>query len=430
MRLALILALAAPLAPAVAQETPPPTLDQLLTTAAAVHRSVMTLSNGCFSGPAYDRLIAEGRAAQFFLLGEEHGIAEGPKLAAALFRALQPAGYQHFVIEVSPQMATLLDARLHKGGLAGLSALYAEPGGEPAFFGMREEAHMLADVRGAVPGARPVLWGVDYEVLGDRQLIKALAAMPKPAAARAALAALAAASDAAWARHRRSGEISGIFSFGGDPQLVRAVREAWPGRDAQASAILKTLEETLEINALFLARQGWQSNARRAELIRGNFIQHWQAATGRGPAPKVMAKMGASHLLRGRSTTEVFDLGTLLPEVAALNGGHSFSLLVVPGEGALTAVSDPATLTYNSAPAKDGYARDLGPLMAAAASSGFTLIDLRPLRATRGLGRPTTNPGLLRTIMGYDMMLILTGSTPSAQFSANAQSPPAPACPR
>ncbi|WP_156254441.1 hypothetical protein [Sandarakinorhabdus oryzae] len=416
--------------PAAAQETPPPTLDQLLTTAATGQRSVMTLTNGCFSGPAYDRLIAEGQTAQFFLLGEEHGIAEGPKLAASLFRALKPAGYQHLVIEISPTMATLLDARLHQGGLAGLSALYAEPGGEPAFFGMREEAEMLAAVRSAVPGAKPVLWGVDYEVLGDRQLIKALAAMPKPEPARIALSTLAAASDAAWARHKRTGEISGIFSFGGDPQLVRAVRDAWPGRSAQASAILKTLEETLEINALFLARQGWLSNARRADLIRSNFIQHWQAATGKGPAPRVMAKMGASHLLRGRSTTEVFDLGALLPEVAALNGGHSFSLLVVPGEGALTAVNDPTTLTYKPALAKDGYAKDLGPLMAAAAGSGFTLIDLRPLRATRGLGRPTTNASLLRTIMGYDMLLIMTGSTPSGQFSATTQTPPAPACPR
>ena len=63
-----------------------------------------------FSGPAYDLLLSEARRAQFFLIGEEHGIAENPKLAGQLFEALVPSGYRRLGIEVSPPMARELDA--------------------------------------------------------------------------------------------------------------------------------------------------------------------------------------------------------------------------------------------------------------------------------------------------------------------------------
>ena len=400
-----------------AQDSTVDPLIEALTKGASQHRTDLRYDGRSFSGPAWDKLLDEGRDAQFFLLGEEHGIAENPNLAAALYRELATSGYERFVIEVSPTMAEKLDAAARKGGIKGLRSLYAQPGGEPAFFGMQEEAEMLVAIRQISSETTPVFWGVDYEVLGDRQLIKTLEDMPKPAAAAEALAALAAASDASWEKHGETRNPKFIFSFGGDPQLVRAVRASWPRRNAKASNILHTLEETLEINAMYLSGQNWSSNERRAELIRQNFLRHWQAETSNGNMPRLMAKMGASHLVRGRSNTEAFDLGTLLPELAAINGSKAFSLLVLPGEGAMTAVLDPANLTYNPSAAKDGYANDLIPLTSVAESDGFTLIDLRPLRAIKGLTRSTTNPNLLRTIMGYDMLLVMTGSTASENLT-------------
>jgi len=105
-----------------------------------------------FSGPALERLLVGARGASFFLIGEEHGIAENPKL----------------VIEISPPMARIVDQSLQNGGLDGLRDLFAKPGGEPAFFGMREEAELLAAVRRASPDDADAFWGIDYEVGGDR----------------------------------------------------------------------------------------------------------------------------------------------------------------------------------------------------------------------------------------------------------------------
>ncbi len=147
------------------------------------HRLQLDFDGNTFSGAAWDRLAEAGAAAQFFMVGEEHGIAENPKLVAQLFTELSHHGYSKLAIEISPTMAWLLDTTLATGGLDGLHKLFAQPGGEPAFFGMAEEAEMLAMVRAAKPSDEVVLWGTDYEVAGDRQLIKMLEDADKPVAA-------------------------------------------------------------------------------------------------------------------------------------------------------------------------------------------------------------------------------------------------------
>ncbi len=412
-RYALIMVLAAGLQPAASQAQGEPTLDERLYSAATENRLRLEYDGESFAGPAWELMLREGREAQFFVIGEEHGIAENPRLTAALFAELVKDGYSQLVIEISPPMATALDQALQAGGLQGLHELYAQDGAEPAFYGMQEEAELLATVRAAAQ-AGPVLWGVDYEVGADRYLLRQLAKLPKPAAAADALATLTAASHESWARYHETGSPQYIFSFAGDPQLVRELEESWPDRDPEADWILDTLLETLEINRLWVGGEAWRSNERRATLLRNNFLRYWQQAKQPGTAPRAMLKLGASHVVRGRNMTDTFDLGTMLPEVAALEGRHSFSILVLPGVESLIARFNPVDWSYQPAPAKDGYVKGLEPIVSAAHADGFTLIDLRPLRPIVGM-RPAPEE-LRRTVLGFDALLVMTGSTPSRNF--------------
>lgn len=390
-------------------------LAERIAEAATSTRQMLEFDGENFSGPAWETLVAEGQAAQFFLLGEEHGIAENPALAGALFAALAPAGYSRFMIEISPPMARVLDAAAREG-LEGIRRLYATPGSEPAFYGMAEEAAMLVQVRAAVKGPAPVLWGADYEVGGDRLLIATLGKQPKPQAAAEALAALKAASDASWAQYEETRDPQFIFSFSGDPALVRSLRDAWPARDEETASILDTLEQTFAINRLWVAGKGFASNERRSDFLRRNFITHWNAEKAAGRMPKVFAKFGASHMVRGRNNSEVYDLGTLMPEAAALEGQQAFHLLVLPGVGAATAVFNPSTWSYDPAPPKDGYMQGLEPILGAADPDAFTLIDLRPLRPLLGRWREGTHTELMRVVHGFDALLVLSGSTPSTNL--------------
>lgn len=399
--------------PAFSQSSPAQRpINERLAESSLANRHRLEFDGKAFSGPAWELLVRDGSKAQFFLLGEEHGIAENPKFAAALFSAL---GYLKFMIEVSPPMAAELDAAA-RNGVEGLKEMYATPGSEPAFYGMAEEAEMLASVRKSVKNRENALWGVDYEVSGDRLLIATLEGMKKPEAAERALAALKKASLDSWAQYEATRNPQFIYSFAGDPALVRAVRDAWPKRNDEATSILKTLEETFEINKLWIAGKGYASNERRSEFMRQNFLAHWRAEKAARRSPKVFAKLGSSHMVRGRNNSEVFDLGSLMPEIAALEGSTAFQLLVLPGKGSPTAVFDPTAWNYREAPPRNDYAAGLEPITNAAFPDAFTLIDVRPLRSILSRSRPEINAELMRVVHGYDAVLVMSGSTASANL--------------
>lgn len=388
-----------------------PSLADRITQRATENRHRLTFEGGHFSGPAYDLLVREGRAAQYFCIGEEHGIAENPKLAAQLFAEMN---YDKACVEISPPMAVELD-RAARGGVDGLRALFRDPGSQVAFFGMREEAEWLAAVRAARPGREQVIWGLDYEVGGDRRLIQILKAKRKPAAAATALAALEAASNASWAQYAETHSPQYIFSFAGDPALVASVRAAWPNADNEAQWILETLEETLAINKNWVDGQAWLSNQHRAQFNRANLRRHFAAQGEHNP--KVMFKFGASHIVRGLSHTQVLDIGTHVSERAELRGEKSFHVAVFPGANAQHAQFDPSAWTYRAADAGTYEDEGMTPLMAAAYPDSFTLIDLRPLRPLAfGQRHKALDADLVRTIHGYDALLVLTGSTASANL--------------
>src|SRR5690606_21497845 len=74
-------------APAAAA-APAPSLEQRLAGRAAEHRHALAFDGRAFSGPGWDLLLDEGRKAKFFMLGEEHGLAENAALAGQLVEAL------------------------------------------------------------------------------------------------------------------------------------------------------------------------------------------------------------------------------------------------------------------------------------------------------------------------------------------------------
>lgn len=397
--------------------TPTPGLLERLSALAGENRHRMAFQDGSFSGAGWDLLLSEGRKAGAFLVGEAHGVAEIPKLVAALFGALAPAGYDALAIETSPLMAGELD-RAAIGGLDGVRRLFADPGSAAAFYSMREEAGMLVAVRAGGRADRPVLWGLDYDVAADRLAIARLKARPKPPAAQEALDALEAASNASWSQYGATRGPQHIFTFSGDPALVAAVRMAWPDADAESAWMLEVLEETLNINRLFVSGANHASNQLRADLNKRNLLRYWRAAQAQGRTPRPMFKFGASHMVRGLNTTEAFDLGAMIPELMAFEGRSAFSLLVLPGRGSATAMFDPSAWTYRAGPPRDDHAAGLEAVAGQAFADAFTVIDLRPLRAllTGGGRSGSVDRELVRVVHGFDAMVVLSGSTPSANL--------------
>lgn len=404
-------------APAGAQTPTPaaprPPLADRLAEAAAGHRLPVSFADGRATGAGVDRLVEEGKAARFFLLGEEHGVAEVPALVGALMPALKPAGYSRLGVEVSAPAALMLDAAA-AGGLEALRAFHADRRGV-AFYGMSDEARMLAEVRAAFPGKAPLLFGLDYEVLADRRLIEALGTKA-PASAVAPVEALDEASRAGWAKYDSSRNLMDVLMFSGDPALVRAVREAWPKPDAASASILDTLEQTMIVNQHETSKRYFQANDTRAAFNRANWVRFWSIEGRRRNPPRALLKFGAGHMVRGRSITEVYDIGSLISETAALRGETSFHLLVIPLNGK-QAYLDAKTLAYAQTDASSVEDMALEPLARAALPGSSTLIDLRPLRPLMP-GSVTRNADarLSRVVHGFDMLLLVEGATASGNL--------------
>lgn len=213
---------------------PAPTFEERLAAKAAESRHAVRFKDGAFSGPGWDLLVKEGHASRFFLVGEEHGVAEIPAVVRELFRALQPAGYRHLAIEISPPMATVLDG-LAREGLPKVTSFFQEYPPGVAFFTLKEEAELLVAARAAVAGDAPVLWGLDYEVTADRFLLDRMRRKTPEGPARQAVEALHEKSAAAWKTVSETKNPAAFFSFSASPDVLTDLRQAWPDPDPESA---------------------------------------------------------------------------------------------------------------------------------------------------------------------------------------------------
>jgi len=269
---------------------------------------------------------------------------------------------------------------------------------------LREEAQFLASVINAGPKNERVLWGFDREIFSDRYLISRLESRV-PRRAKQSFIRLKEASTSSWAQREKNP--GPPFLFTQDPAIVSAVRADWPNPDRESDTILRTLEESLAINAVARTGTAWDSSERRAQWMRNAFAARLREERG---SPKVMMKFGYNHMIRGANYVNIFDLGAMTDEVAALNEGRAFHILVLPGPGSHQAVLGPGR-SFNSVSSDEfdefraGDQR-LTRVLPNAAATGHEVIDLRPLRALAMRGLDSWNPDVVRTIHGYDAAII------------------------
>ena len=362
------------------------------------------------AGPGWDWLIEQARGARFTLIGEEHGVAETAQLSAALFKALRESGYSRMAIELSPIIAQDIEAAARRKGLQGILDFYASPDTWSPMY-LREEAEFIASVVNGAPKKERVLWGFDREIFSDRYLISRLE--PRvPQRARESFTRLKEASTNSWAQREKNP--GPPFLFTQNPAIASDVRSAWPNPDRDSDTILRTLEESIAINAVARTGTAWDSSERRAQWMRNAFATRLKEERG---SPKVMMKFGYNHMIRGANYVNIFDLGAMPDEVAAQSGGRAFHILVLPGPGSRQAVLGPGRsfVSVSSDEFDEFGAGDqrLTRVLSNANATGHEVIDLRALRSLAMRGLEGWNPDVVRTIHGYDAAVIWKGARAS-----------------
>lgn len=387
----------------------PDTLSDLLRR----HRHAFRLEGDSLVGPGARFLLGEARRASFFVVGEDHGVAEIPRLCAALFERMVPLGYRHLAIEASPTVARELEERARWED-PGLEAFAAEAGIRVPFYAWREERELLARVVRASPVDSGALWGLDQEyIAGTEMAFRRLYELAPDEAARelAARERKRAGYGMAAARH---GDHSKLWLPSADSADFARLRAAFAGR-GEALRLIDDLRASSRVYRLFFDGERYRSAALRERLLKRNFAHRWREAQEAGDEPtKVMVKFGGGHALRGRGLfTGVHGLGNFLSELAVSRGSRSFHLLVLGGEGSLTTEVGPGLAFRTSRGATTG-ARWLSPVTRVLPGRGWAVFDLRPLRPLLAEGAAAANPLLEQVIWGYDALAVLSGSTPAS----------------
>ena len=377
------------------------------------NRLPLTMSDGP-AGRGWDWLVQKARDAHFTLIGEEHGVAETAQLSAALFSALRGSGYSRMAIELSPIVAQDIETAALRNGLQGIQNFFARPDTWSPMY-LREEAQFMASVVSVAPKNERVLWGFDREIFSDRYLISRLE--PKvPRRAKESFTRLKDASMNAGVLQQQGKGPPFLFS-GQDPAIVSAVRAAWPDPDRESDTILRTLEESLAINAVAQTGTAWDSSERRAQWMRSSLAASLREERGHG-SPKVMMKAGYNHMIRGLNYTNIFDVGSIPDEVAALSGGLAFHIIVLPGPGSRQAVLGPGRsfVSVSSDEFDEFEAGDqrLTRVLSNANATGHEVIDLRALRPLAIRGLEGWNSDVVRTIHGYDAAVMWKGAHASS----------------
>lgn len=377
------------------------------------HGHPFRLQEGRLVGEGADFLLREAREAAFLVVGEDHGVAEIPRVVADAFERLVGHGYRHLAIETSPTVAGVLE-ELARTDSTALMDYAASEGVRIPFYSLREESRLLYRAVRALEGRRGVLWGLDQEFIAGTEigLRKLYEYAPDEEARKLARDELKRAGYGLMAA--RHGERDELWLVSRDTADFARLRRAFAGSDS-ALALIERLATSSRLYELVFADSVYESSVLRERLLKENFMDHYRRATGRdGRPPRVVVKVGAAHAIRGKKLfSRAFSLGNFLSELAVSRNEESFHVLMLGGKGSLTARIGPNFAFRKGRTAATGAAW-LEPVIQELPEQGWTLFDLRPLRPLLVEGRVETNPALERMIWGFDGLAILTGSRPAS----------------
>ncbi len=370
-------------------------------------------------GEGGERLRGEIEKAQFVALGEDHGFADAPQLAQALAAEMRQFDRKvYHAAEIGPYSARWLQKRLATGrGDVGLKAVSEGLAGKPLampFTSNVEDAKLAADF--ADVKGRPRFWGIDQEFVGAPMILMEQLATDAPDDATADMARSVAIADGAALAKGAFDDVWLAKATAGDFDSMAAKFE---GHD-EARGLILAMAASADIYQYNNRGAYAASNEARAALMRSYFLREYRIA---GKAPRVMLKMGANHLGRGTTPVGIYDLGSLLPGLAAANGLNSLHVAFIPLAGDVRIFSP----SQESGTAVQKYEDEIvAPLLAAAGiapekigSAGYVLIPLADFRyRITGKQRRELSATARFILEGFDYLVTTRAAKPATHFEA------------
>jgi hypothetical protein len=359
---------------------------------------------GVYSGPGWDRLIADAAAAQFFMIGEQHGTADIAQFAMAAHKALSSKGYTHAAYEVGPYSTDFAEDLIRSG--KGRLAKYIEQPGHGIilpFLFFEEEVRLAEQIVGSSPDRKDAIWGLDQEFIASGPLVGELLRQwsnsPKQRAAAQKFSQMVAANP---------------MLIGAQPwSELEFLETAFVG-NRRAAELVGALRASNRIYSPFTGRggSGYDGNLERETNMKRYFAARFMDAERRNQRPpKVFMKFGGYHGQKGFTGTNVPGLGNFLAEWGVPRGMSYLNVMVeCVGGQAMNPVEN------KSAPCEPYFRKD-SVIARLSKPDKMTLLDLRPLRSQ--LDRlKDLDPQTRQLILSYDYYLAIKDVKPATPVAA------------
>lgn len=355
------------------------------------HAIPLTLDVDAASGPGYELLLDAAAEAQFFIIAEEHNLAELNRLSAHLFRDLNNRyGFRYLTLESGGVVTRWIDEAARSGGLEAVAAIVDRYPMAPTF-ATDEELQLMAVARELSDTPVQAVWGVDQE-LGALHILERLAMLAPSAAIRAELERLA--DEARPHEETRTGDVHYLYEIA-DPAAYARLAQAWdPPAGTEAARLMAALQRTVRIYTGRKDALGvYPSEALRERSMKQQFTELYRAARDAGDQrPRSLVKMGHWHTYRGIFRSDVPTFGNFLSELATFNGMESF------------------VLSTHVVGSPDAWRNTRGLLADVGDPDRILVIDLRPLRPLVRAGRVDgLSDGTRELFFRSDALLIIGG---------------------
>lgn len=374
----------------------------------------LKIDNGRLTGPGAELLLYEITRADFFLIGEEKGVAEIPGLTQIIYQKAYDMGlrFTHMAIETSDFSAQTIERLAIDADAAYLLQTYFDNHkGEIPYYEGKEEANMLTDILATAEDYFHIIWGLDHlSIQGTPSIFASLEKLSTDKkATKLALKLqkeMERGNQAALSQNDSS--LFGLLQLAEDDfiDLINAFDST-----NEVLEIVEALRTTKDLYEKLFNNELSAYHAGRTQWMYQQFQHFYEEANAvEATPPRVIFKMDADLLYRGNIPgTNISSLGNRVTQFAQKSERKSFHLKIMAGaESDVIALNQ--EFAYDTLSAQAGISpiyRDF----AALASDGWRVYDLRSIRKKIDPG--SLSKQLAKLMEEYDALIILQGSSPA-----------------
>ncbi|MEM7551442.1 MAG: hypothetical protein AAF363_17300 [Bacteroidota bacterium] len=386
--------------------------DSLLQVELKKHIKLLNFSEWQISGDGFEWIKQESEEAQFVLIGEEHGLKEVPQFVTHLSEEIQAYGFNHFVTEAGPNTSIdLLKALQSDNYSESFKAYFDQNPLGIAFYFWKNETEMLYKIYQNFGASDQTLWPIDQEfIVSLRPYFKHLENKAPDADSKALALKHYEKADSAFNKAIIDKNFGGVLLYSLKEEDFSKLRKEFSG-SPESVQIINDLQESRHIYSLFAKGKIYQSNLDRIAHMKENFHRFYNKAIQNGESkPKAVFKFGMTHMFRGRSMLNIYDIGNMASELAEANDSKSFHIALLPKEGTVNQYflfNDPAA---KQAP-YDGkksfkFAKPFFNLVEN--NDDWLVVDLKPIRELLFKNKiKDLDPALENFIWSFDCAIVM-----------------------